>query len=1458
MAVVYGAEHAPSGRMAAVKVLLPMWSSQPSVVQRFFQEARAASAIDHPAIVEVFDFGTRAEVGAYIIMELLAGESLGQRIERLGRMPVSAAVIIGQQIADALGTVHTHGIIHRDLTPGNVHLIPDASLSGGERAKILDFGIAKLLDDRGRSTGQTVDGAILGTPTYMAPEQCRSASNVDHRADIYSLGCLLFHMVAGRPPFTGEGVGEVLAAHLHKPPPRLRELVPSVPPELDKLVGALLAKLPRERPGSMREASAALARLPTSALEEVLELEGAAPRRRASVGGADVTARDGDRSPPTRLYGREDELDSLRRAYQSVARGSGSVLTLILGVAGVGKTSLIRAFRRWVSERSCHFARGKFQQYDRPRPYEGVVEALRELAAEAALADEREAWRERVLDALGASACLLTEQLPELARLLGPQRPLPPLEPEERQRRFYSAALRFVELFAEPGRPLVFVLEDLQWADAASLALLERLFARGDSHDLLVLCSWRSDEVGASHPWMNCLVTLRESDSLRVEELSPTTLAGDEVARMLADTLSCTVDDVRELARLVHANTGGNPFFVTQFIASLRLEGLLRLDAATQRWSWDARAIAARRFGGDVIALLLPRIRALSASHQRALAVASCLGLRFTGATLARALGRADAEDELAASLEEPALHGLIAREGAGYRFVHDRAQQAAHAAFDREALPELRLSIARALLDETPAPDAARLFEIVGHYNQARARVRDADERERLARLNLDAGRRAKASVAYASAVRYFFAGVECLPEDAWERLPALAWALQHELAECCYLAGDDAGATRRFELLRARADSFGRAAAVAILEVKFHTARARNADAFAVGIRCLDRAGIKLPEAPSATAAGLAQDEVWEALAGREIESLLELLPVEQEDDATLMELFAALMAPAFHLGRELMATLACVMVRETIQRGQTPFAPGGYTAIGMILGPMFGRYEDGYRFGKLAHDLVERDGLTAMRARTHFVFGAMISPWTRPYAESVPYLRAAHEAAAESGDLLYQGYCAAFFVLNKLELGAPLIEVCSEAETRIAEAYCGKTEFIAHMIRAIERLARALCGTTNADDSFSSPGFDEEDFEAALASQGQATASCWYYVRKLQLLYTIGEHAAAAEAAREAQEVVLSSLAMFPDFLFYSALTMAALYSSFEDDGARGEAIAMIRMARDRFEVWSEHCAENFLARYQLVVAELARVEGRSEDALACYEQAQRVARTSEQVHIAAIGNECCARHFRARHMGGVGDAFVMKASRQYKQWGASAKVARLDPRAKAKASAKAEAETRSRPKPEPRPVTTPPSGPAPVSHALLRAGGPQDTIASVEAPTGVGLQGSTEHGASEVTQPGAVSFQSELSTLRRLQDCVDSPASWRLGELVAALGGMLTSDRGRVLLRQLDELALAQDRLRADLRRNLSKIVERVRRLEPDTSQNLVDDTMFQAQSEFAQLHTIADARLEDLS
>jgi eukaryotic-like serine/threonine-protein kinase len=244
MGVVYAAEHMLLGRPAAVKLLLPELSRKQEIVQRFFNEARAATSIRHPGIVEIYDFGWTNEGAGFIVMELLQGETLRTRRKK-GRMPWPAALAVTRQIAGALGAAHAKGIVHRDLKPDNIFLVPDPEVPGGERIKLLDFGIAKLADS---SAGQhkTRTGAVIGTPTYMAPEQCRGVE-VDSRADLYALGCILFELCSGRPPFVGEGEGDVLAAHIHVPPPILGTLIDGIPKQVEALLQRLLAKAPPDR-----------------------------------------------------------------------------------------------------------------------------------------------------------------------------------------------------------------------------------------------------------------------------------------------------------------------------------------------------------------------------------------------------------------------------------------------------------------------------------------------------------------------------------------------------------------------------------------------------------------------------------------------------------------------------------------------------------------------------------------------------------------------------------------------------------------------------------------------------------------------------------------------------------------------------------------------------------------------------------------------------------------------------------------------------------------------------------------------------------------------------------------------------------------------------------------------------------------------------------------------------------
>jgi tRNA A-37 threonylcarbamoyl transferase component Bud32 len=258
MGTVWLAEHTMLGRRAAIKLLHPTFITRQDIVTRFFNEARAATAISDPGIVQIFDFGHHVDGSAYIAMEMLDGEPLDQRLRRFGRLPIGDALRIMRQVASTLGVAHLRGIIHRDLKPENIFLVRDPEVNGGERAKVLDFGIAKLTGDHSVKTNTS---AVMGTPAYMSPEQCRGAGQVDPRSDVYALGCVVFALISGAPPFDAEGAGEIIAMHLREPAPALSSRAPGVPPELDLVIARCLAKDPGQRYASATELAAALGAL---------------------------------------------------------------------------------------------------------------------------------------------------------------------------------------------------------------------------------------------------------------------------------------------------------------------------------------------------------------------------------------------------------------------------------------------------------------------------------------------------------------------------------------------------------------------------------------------------------------------------------------------------------------------------------------------------------------------------------------------------------------------------------------------------------------------------------------------------------------------------------------------------------------------------------------------------------------------------------------------------------------------------------------------------------------------------------------------------------------------------------------------------------------------------------------------------------------------------------------------
>ncbi len=280
MGAVWLAEHVMLGRQVAIKVLHREASVRPELVTRFFNEAKAATAISDPGIVQIFDFGQHSDGNAYIVMELLSGEPLDQRLGRMGRLALGPSLRILRQVAASLGAAHQRGIVHRDLKPENVFLVRDPEVAGGERTKVLDFGIAKIDSDR---SVKTHTKAVMGTPTFMSPEQCKGAGQVDQRSDVYSLGCMLFTLLAGRPPFEGDGPGDVIAMHLREPPPAPSTMVPGLPPAIDALVLRCLAKDRTQRFSSGTDLALAIERLLADPVLQPFLVEQPAMARAPSV-----------------------------------------------------------------------------------------------------------------------------------------------------------------------------------------------------------------------------------------------------------------------------------------------------------------------------------------------------------------------------------------------------------------------------------------------------------------------------------------------------------------------------------------------------------------------------------------------------------------------------------------------------------------------------------------------------------------------------------------------------------------------------------------------------------------------------------------------------------------------------------------------------------------------------------------------------------------------------------------------------------------------------------------------------------------------------------------------------------------------------------------------------------------------------------------------------------------------
>jgi len=1180
----------------------------------------------------------------------------GEPLDRLIRGPMELGPFLRLAVsaARALRELHTRHLIHKDIKPEN--LLVDV---GTGHVRLMGFGIASRLQ-RERQAPAPPE-TIAGSLAYMAPEQTgRMNRSVDARSDLYSLGVTLYQMLTGCLPFTAADPLEWVHCHIARQPVPPAERLESVPAPVSAIVMKLLAKTAEERyqtaAGLEHDLRRCLARW---------EAEG-------RIGDFPLGEHDTpDRLLiPEKLYGRSREIEALLVAFERMVNGGPPELVLVSGYSGVGKSSVVNELHKVRVPPRGLFASGKFDQYKRDIPYDTLSQALRSLILPLLGKSEAELarWRDGLQESLGPNGRLIEDLVPELRLIVGEQPPVPGLSPQDAQRRFQLVVRRFLGVFARPEHPLALFLDDLQWLDAATLDLIEDLLTQSDLRHLLLIGAYRDNELDVSHPLRRKLDAIRHAEA-PVQEITLAPLVRDDLAQFISDALRCTPERAAPLVQLVHEKTGGNPFFTIQFLLALAEEGLLVFDQGKRGWTWDIERIHAKGYTDNIVHLMVGKVGRLPAETQITLQKLACLGNAAPVGTLSLVCGTT--ETRIHTDLFEAVRAELVIPEEGSYRFIHDRVQEAAYSLIPEESRAETHLGIGRLLAAHTPPEkrDEA-IFEIVNQLNRGIALITSREEREQLAELNLIAGKRAKTTAAYASALTYLTTGLGLLADDSWERLHELKFALELHRAECEFVTGELALAEDRLIQLSNRAADKTEQATVASLRIDLYTMTDQKR-ALAVGLEYLRGVGIEWPAHPGKEVALREYERIRSLLGSRSIEELIGLPLASDAAAVATIHVLVRMVPVALTLDPNVPCLLMCRAVSLILEHGNCDASSYAYAELATFLGPYFGDYQAGFRLAKLAYELVERLGFRRFEARTYHVCGFLMA-WSSHVRAARPVQRRAFEAANRDGDLTHAAFCCYHLNTNLLAAGDPLSEAQREAENGLALLRKIRFHFAVDVAATQLALIRMLRGLTPVFGVFDDADFDERRIERRFAeNRDWAFGECWYWIRKLQARFFAGDYAIALDSASRAERLVWTSLSQFEtaEYHFYGGLSHAAS-CDLVAPGERQQHVEALAAHSRQLEVWAQHCPENFANRAALLRAEIARLEDRALDAMDFYEQAIRSAQANGFVHNEALAYELAARFYAARGFEQISVVYLRNARSRYVRWGADGKVSQLD--------------------------------------------------------------------------------------------------------------------------------------------------------------------------------------------
>lgn len=1253
-------------------VVIKIDREDPSIVapiNRFWQDYEITSNLKTPSIVKPYSL-EQHQGRSVLVLEDFDGISLKMLLNQ-GLLSVSEGLNIAVKAVHCLIEIHSEDVIHKDIKPSNFIYNPEQSI-----LKLNDFGFS--VKQHREVPDLTQGEAIEGTLAYMSPEQTgRINRSVDYRSDLYSLGVTFYEIFTGTLPFESTDPMELVHSHIAKEPLPPHSFNPSIPIVLSEIILKLLAKPPEDRYKSAFGLKADLEACQT-------QYRTIGDIKPFPLGSADVS---GKFLIPQKLYGRGREFQVLMHAFAFLSRKfeakrqssldvdnpGGSELLLVSGQPGTGKTMLIQELHKPVVRLKGYFIQGKFDPFQRNTPYSAVIQAFQELVKFILIEslESVERWRLKMLNALGKNGGLITSVIPELELILGVQPHVEQVGPVEAHHRFHRIFLRFVAVFTDDEYPLVLFLDDLHWADTASLDLLKELTLDPDPHRLLLIGSYQDNEVDENHPLMITIAQIERIRS-RVETVNLQPLTVGDLKQLLADTLECSKEQGEPLAALLHQKTKGNPFFVREFLHSIDDLGLLKF-APQVGWFWDLEKIKEQEVTENVVELMAETIAHLPQESQTILKWASCIGFRFSIDLLS--LVAKKSHEETYSLLQSAFQAGILVHTHETQHFIHDRVREASYLLIPEDERQSTHYKIGRLLLDHNRGEHLEEvLFEVTNQLNMGTTLVEEPDEIYELAQLNLRAGQKAKSATAFSQASSYFETGTKLLDADCWQNHHELIFTLEANRAECTHLSGVYAEAEKQFDHLlempltrreRVRTLSLRMAmyGQMQKMELAFDTLKSAMA-LFELG----------LPEDPDELESLIHIEKTKiDQFRGKPLDHFMDLPPMTDPDQLTLFHLLTDSVAPLYYSNPTLLAYVALKLGNLAIEQGNSKESAFAYMILGYVLCTRYREYESGNAFGELALSMIDQWNEPALKNRSEYIYASFISHWKRSLRSTAPFHRSAFQYSLDMGDLYWAGLSAVAHVVFSMLRGVPLREVYQICQTYLTFTEKLQSPLFHFLCLLKQQQVLAFQGRTLSPTGLTDSHVIEDKIRECLVENGSDPTLFHYFHAKECLCYWFEDYDGALAMMNEAEKK-LDMMNGYPtgvEHHFIHALILTATYFDF-DAPKKEELSETLQQIQAKMKRLSENCPDNYLHKYLLISAEIARVEDRFDDAGALYDLAVESAHTNGYAQIEALANELAAKFYLARKRKFLSNTYLAEALRGYTKWGAHGKVHDLEQR------------------------------------------------------------------------------------------------------------------------------------------------------------------------------------------